>query len=359
MLNAYSAEELEEADYDLRLDGYNRLPKLLVGSSSRVAMPLLCLRIIHDAELDDIALKHSASHSITLIAKHCASQPDGGPHRAIMERVLMPALRRGLRLPAEKDALRQDMLRLLGATLLILPSLQPEMASLLSPHEPEADFFQNVTHVQMPRRQRALARLRQRVAAGAFSAATMSGYLLPMLRHLVLRPDAKEVDVAEEAVQTLSEVCRQLPWRPYLSTLQAFTRMLKKQPSLEKRLLRAMVATLDAFHYDLTITEEAALAITGEEHAPKKAREEEAAVKDKDKEGGDGDGAEGEEEEEEEEEDDGGGGGGGGGGGQGRRCRRAGRVEARRSDSQGGLSDAPGAQQAAPRAIRPPQGPQD
>ena len=108
----------------------------------------------------------------------------------------MPALRRGLRLPAEKDALRQDMLRLLGATLLILPSLQPEMASLLSPHEPEADFFQNVTHVQMPRRQRALARLRQRVAAGAFSAATMSGYLLPMLRHLVLRPDAKEVDVA-------------------------------------------------------------------------------------------------------------------------------------------------------------------
>ena len=160
MLNAYSAEELEEADYDLRLDGYNRLPKLLVGSSSRVAMPLLC-HAIHDAELDDIALKHSASHSITLIAKHCASQPDGGPHRAIMERVLMPALRRGLRLPAEKDALRQDMLRLLGATLLILPSLQPELASLLSPHEPEADFFQT-RHTSDAATSARLARLRQR-----------------------------------------------------------------------------------------------------------------------------------------------------------------------------------------------------
>ena len=34
----------------------------------------------------------------------------------------MPALRRGLRLPAERDALRQDLLRLLDATLLIMPS---------------------------------------------------------------------------------------------------------------------------------------------------------------------------------------------------------------------------------------------
>ena len=108
--------------------------------------------------------KHSASHTITLLVKHAASQPAGSAHHALLDRVLMPALRRGLRLPIERDALRQDLLRLLGATLLIMPSLQPELATLLSPHEPEADFFNNITHVQMPRRQRALARLRQRVA---------------------------------------------------------------------------------------------------------------------------------------------------------------------------------------------------
>ena len=111
-------------------------------------------------ELDDIALKHSASHSITLLVKHAATQPDGSAHRSLLERTLMPALRRGLRLPSERDALRQDLLRLLGATLLVMPGLQPELATLVSPHEPEADFFHNVTHVQMPRRQRALARLR-------------------------------------------------------------------------------------------------------------------------------------------------------------------------------------------------------
>ena len=257
-LNAFSVEELEEPDYDRRLVAYNRLPALIQDESGvQLALPLLC-HCIHDVELDDIALKHSASHTITLIVQHAAKQPDEAGYAPMLQRVLMPALRRGMRLPAEKDVLRSDMIRLLGATLLIFPTLQPEMAKLLSPQEPEADFYNNLTHVQMPRRQRALARLRQRIAAGAFGTPTLSNYLLPMLRHLVLRDSAKEVDVADEAVHTLRELASRLPWRPYLSTLQAFTRMLKKQPYLEKRLVRAMVATLDVFHFDLAVPEEPA-----------------------------------------------------------------------------------------------------
>ena len=45
------------------------------------------------------------------------------------------------------------------------------MAALFSPSV-EADFFANVTHIQM-RRQRALARLKQRVEAGATGTATL------------------------------------------------------------------------------------------------------------------------------------------------------------------------------------------
>ena len=52
----------------------------------------------------------------------------------MLTRVLMPFLRRGLRLPADKDGLRQEIIRLLGATLLLMPKLQPELATLLSPH---------------------------------------------------------------------------------------------------------------------------------------------------------------------------------------------------------------------------------
>ena len=306
-LNAYSETEVDEPDYDRRLDAYNRLPALIEVASAKLVLPLLC-HCIHDVELDDIALKHSASHTIGLIVQRAAAERHAAAEVAaesreqsdefepLLSRVLMPALRRGLRLPPERDGLRQEMIRLLGATLLKVPSLQPEMAALLSPSEPEADFFANVTHIQMPRRQRALARLKQRVEAGALGTATLSGYLLPMLRHLVprssakqalaltlalsptltltlalalaltqvLRSSAKEADVAEEAVQTLREVASHLPWRPYLSSLTAFARLLKKQPSLEKRLVRVLVALLDVFHFEVTTEQiEAALLAKG------------------------------------------------------------------------------------------------
>ena len=256
-LNSFSTTEVDEPDYDRRLDAYTeRLPALLGGvASARLVLPLLC-HCIHDVELDDIALKHSASHSILLIVRLAARQPPGSSTGAslteLLERTLMPALRRGLRLPAEKDLLRQEFIRMLGTTLLEMPQLAPEMATLLSPHDVEADFYANVTHVQMPRRQRALARLAQRVESGAFSEPTLANFLVPMLRHLVLRSSPKEVDVAEEAVQTLRVVAARLPWRPYLTTLQAFVRLLKTQPFLEKRLVRAIVEFLNAFHFELT-----------------------------------------------------------------------------------------------------------
>ena len=54
-------------------------------------------------------------------------------------------------------------------SLLLMPRLQPELATLTNAREPEADFFLNITHVQLPRRQRALARLRVRTDEGALT----------------------------------------------------------------------------------------------------------------------------------------------------------------------------------------------
>ena len=85
---------------------------------------------------------------------------------------------------------------------------------------------------------------------------TLTLWLLPMLNHLVIRSPAKEMDVAEEAVHTLRAVAARLPWRAYLASLLGLTRLLRLQPSLEKRLVRALVAVLDVFHFDISQEEE-------------------------------------------------------------------------------------------------------
>ena len=266
-LNAYSTTELEERDYDARLEAYATLPELLPRLSPQLGLPLLC-QCIFDVELDDIALRASASHAVIVLVKHaaqCAPPPpaaaaDGAAAAApekdgwgqLMATTLMPALKRALRLPVEKDGMRQQFIKLLGASLVLMPSLSPELATLANPREPEADFYLNLTHIQLPRRQRALARLRVRVEDDSFGVPTLTHWLLPMLNHLVLRSPPKEMDVAEEAVHTLRAVAARLPWRAYLASLLGLTRLLRLQPSLEKRLVRAMVAVLDVFHFDIS-----------------------------------------------------------------------------------------------------------
>ena len=73
-LNTYAEDQLEELDYDRRLDAYAELPGLLPRLSANLALPLLC-QCIHDVEMDDIALKHSASHAAGQLVAHAASQP--------------------------------------------------------------------------------------------------------------------------------------------------------------------------------------------------------------------------------------------------------------------------------------------
>jgi U3 small nucleolar RNA-associated protein 20 len=273
-LNAYSTTELEERDYDARLEAYAMLPELLPRLTPQLGLPLLC-QCIFDVELDDIALRASSSHAIITLVKHaaqCAPPPPPPPAAAavgaaaaaaaaapekdgwaqLMATTLMPALKRALRLPVEMDSMRQQFIKLLGASLVLMPSLSPELATLANPREPEADFYLNLTHIQLPRRQRALARLRVRVEEDSFGVPTLTHWLLPMLNHLVVRSPPKEMDVAEEAVHTLRAVAARLPWRAYLAALLGLTRLLRLQPSLEKRLVRAMVAVLDVFHFDIS-----------------------------------------------------------------------------------------------------------
>ena len=128
-LNAYSATELEERDYDTRIEAYSALPELLPRLTPQLGLPLLC-QCIFDVELDDIALRASASHAVILLVKHaaqCAPPPPAAAAAApekdgwgqLMATTLMPALKRALRLPVEMDGMRQQFIKLLGASLVI------------------------------------------------------------------------------------------------------------------------------------------------------------------------------------------------------------------------------------------------
>ncbi|CAM9237943.1 unnamed protein product, partial [Phaeothamnion confervicola] len=166
-----------------------------------------------------------------------------------------------------------------GARTLLLPRAVPaDLAALLRPKDAEADFFNNLVHLQLHRRRRALTMLRSAIetaesrhsaalaaaaaaAAAAigllsacpFTVATLAHYLLPLALHPLHEgggpKGTQHPPLANEAAAAVAAVCRHLRWSHYHRLLRAVMARLKRFPEKERTLVAELCAVLDAFHF--------------------------------------------------------------------------------------------------------------
>jgi Down-regulated in metastasis len=180
-----------------------------------------CLHLLHS---DELSLRGAATAALrTLVAVAAAEQkqelaakrdaPQGDvnttsaaqlPWRAVTDAVLLPALRAGC--AGKGEAQRKPYLLVLQAVATSFavdpkrPALPADLSVLARPLDPEADFFQNMCHLQTHRRARALLAVRRAVEAAEeqsaersadvggsrsspFSVQTIAHYLLPLALH--------------------------------------------------------------------------------------------------------------------------------------------------------------------------------
>ena len=144
-LNAFDGASVDELDYERRVSGYAALPPLVNRAPPPLLLPLLA-NAIHDVggTTSRCATRPPTRSRCSPAAPPPSRRPPTARRRrarGLLERVLMPALRRHLRLPP-------------GATLFV-ERRSPRSTLLLSrprptsprcsPAEPEADFFYNIT----------------------------------------------------------------------------------------------------------------------------------------------------------------------------------------------------------------------
>jgi U3 small nucleolar RNA-associated protein 20 len=183
-----------------------------------------CLSLLHS---DELSLRGAATAALrTLVAVAAAEQsaelaarsdapgadvtPTASaqqlPWRAVTDAVLLPALRAGC--AGKGEAQRKPYLLVLQAVATSFtvdpkrPALPADLSVLARPLDPEADFFQNLCHLQTHRRARALLAIRRAVEAAEeqsaeqsaeqsvggsrsspFSVQTIAHYLLPLALH--------------------------------------------------------------------------------------------------------------------------------------------------------------------------------
>ncbi|ORZ39335.1 armadillo-type protein [Catenaria anguillulae PL171] len=257
-LNAYHRRVVDQLDYDVVLTTFTRLAQVHGELQYLEWVPVLhnMFFLIKD---DDLSARGNASHNLALFAQLAArttppsatATTGGEDYQGLVQHVVYPAFKKSIRASSLSELVRLEWSKVLLACVQHLGHMDAfaDMVPLL-PRDAtdESGFFENIYHIQTHRRQRALVRLREYIPK--IRAATLNHVFLPLMTHVLTHKDS---NLVTEAVLTITAITKCLPWGSYYLTLRKFFNQLRAQPEKkrEKLLMRAVVAILDGFHFEI------------------------------------------------------------------------------------------------------------
>ena len=247
-LNAYSNKRMDEPDFETRLSTFASLNETLYSSLSPEDWLPILYNMLHSIQDPvELAVRNSASFTLRRFVERV--RDDSGRYEATFSRVFLPGLKRGLR--SRNEANRAEVLGVIAYAVKEcdhVRSLQ-DMRVLLAGGDEEANFFNNIYHIQIHRRSRALHRLADYCDQGHFSNNTLTGILVPLVATFIT--PSLDHHVVNEAISAIGRLAKRLAWSPYYSLVQQYLKAATEKDQNERLSVRSLVAVLDGFHFPM------------------------------------------------------------------------------------------------------------
>ncbi|KAL1474676.1 hypothetical protein MTO96_037816, partial [Rhipicephalus appendiculatus] len=261
-VNSWNPRCADEPNYQTRLEGFKMAAPLVLGQKEKPDVRVV-LAVIYNCTytiraVDDLALRDAASLALAQMGPvfHTWLTEDRAAYEKCVTEALMGEIRQGLRGKAEPS--RQEFVRVLSHLLQHCsehPSLTG-LSQLCCKEDVELDFWENLCHIQLHRRARALNRLAVALRAGELTLLAppaISGVLFPLCScYLFNSAYSKQTALVDAAIEAVSALCSRLPWRHYEANLSRYIQQLQRDTEHHKMAIRLVVAILNAFHFDLS-----------------------------------------------------------------------------------------------------------
>jgi len=253
-LNACSARRLDEPDFDRRLEAFAMLNNTLYTSlSTEDWLPVLynMLSFIQDA--NELAVRtnagHSLKHFVDLVAS--SSNPE---YEAMFARMLYPGLKNGLR--SKNELVRAEVFGVVAYAVTKCDRINylQEMRVLLAGGDEEANFFNNIHHVQIHRRSRALRRLGDHCDEGHLCSTTLADIFVPLVGNYIVAAASLDHHLVNDAIITTGRMAKRLAWGAYYSLVQRYLKSSRDRDESERVYVRTLVAVLENFHFPMEET---------------------------------------------------------------------------------------------------------
>ena len=249
-LNAYSVKRLDEPDFVRRLHAFGSLNESLHQMMLAPDwLPILYNMLYFIQDAGELAIRTNASFAMKHFIDQFAAQ-SSPEHDQIFLTVLYPGLKNGLR--TKNELVRAELLGVLAYSVekCVHVATIGEMKVLLEGGDEEANFFNNILHVQVHRRSRALRRLADHCDEGHMRSSTINQIFIPLVGNFICM-GAVEHHLVDVAITTTGRMAKRLTWPAYYALVRKYLTLSEAKDESERVYVRTVVSLLENFRFSM------------------------------------------------------------------------------------------------------------
>ncbi|XP_059834550.1 small subunit processome component 20 homolog [Hypanus sabinus] len=254
-LNAFDRRHLDDIDFDVRLSAF-QLATSSIREMKKLDMVFL-IPVMHNCfysiQLGEMTLSDCATLCLSTVVRQVASiECSEEEYKEVISRTLLDTLRNCLK--SKVESVQQDYTTLLGCLIRTFPQ-RSEFRDLvqLTDRDPETDFFENMKHIQIHRRARALRKLAKHLDEGklTLSSRSLMNYIMPYAISTLFNENMlKYENMTSASVELVGAACKHLSWSSYTYHLKRYIHVLQTGEINQKLAVSLLLSVLDAFHFD-------------------------------------------------------------------------------------------------------------
>ncbi|CAA18883.1 U3 snoRNP-associated protein Utp20 [Schizosaccharomyces pombe] len=246
-INSISKKRLDEPDFERRLSAFTSFNEKHFSLISDLAwLPVLYNFFFYVQDAEELAIRASASLGIKRFIESITMNDASNQFKIdVFVKFIFPFIKNQMK--NKNELIRQEFIGLLSYSIKSLTMVDAisDMQPLLYEGDEEANFFNNILHIQLHRRKRAMKRLVNVCAIGVIRSGNISQIFLPLLENFCLGNDTVQT-LLDESVITIGEIIKWAHWNQYQAILKRYVSLLKNNAIDQKVVVRLITAVVSA-----------------------------------------------------------------------------------------------------------------
>lgn len=259
-LNAWDHRWIDQPDYQKRLDAFSEINNTMERNEITLEFGVA---IIHNCYYflkneSDLALRDNAGQCLKLLGCKLAKKykENTVDRRYLIDDTILVLIRKGI--TSKIEIVKFQSIAFLGYLAMECSDVHPilrDLSPLTNKIDLEVDFFENMQHLQLHRRARALLKFCNfaKTLKKSINPRTLTQFILPLASsYLCNETYIHKHNIIDAAIETIGTVCKLLPWHQYEIILKHYLEKIRSSIEFQKQLVRIIVIILDSFHFDLS-----------------------------------------------------------------------------------------------------------